>query len=117
MGIETQVAIAAVGSISTVLIALVIVALLVRLIGEQEDDVILHEIRNIRKEIKDCKTVNNYFIFDHTRNAIVGDTAGVINDQGEVTKFRKFDVDQKHRGKLVRVIVVLQDGEKSQIFG
>lgn len=115
-----QITIAAIGGVSTTIITLVILAVLIRLLPEQQDLEILSEIRLLREEVKAYsreRVVNhNYIIYDHTRNAIVGDVTGTVAKDGGVTKFRPFGIDSKHAGDRVRLLAILSDGEGANIF-
>ena len=119
MSPEIQLTIAAGGAVLSTLVTFVIVALLIRLIGEQEDSAILCEIRLLREEVasyKDRVVNHNYIIYDHTRNAIVGDVPATVSRVGGITPFRAWHIDPKHTGEKVRVLAILTDGEQSAIF-
>ena len=111
-----QLAIAAFGSIASTLTALAIVAILVRLLGEQQDTEILCEIRLLREEMKEHRRITNYIIFDHTANRIVGDVAGTVGPEGGVTKFRPFKIEPKYKAHRVRLLAILSDGEDAHLF-
>lgn len=111
-----QITIAAFGSVVSTLVALAIVAMLVRLLGEQQDTEILREIRLLRDEVRGYgERVNNFIIFDHTANRIVGDVAGTVGPEGEVTKFRPFGIEG-HTGHRVRLLAILSDGKEARLF-
>ena len=73
--------IAAVGSILSTVIALVIVAILVKFFGSSDNvqDKILQEIGLLRENLQ---VVHNFIILDSTRYAILGGRSGFINSDG-----------------------------------
>lgn len=112
-----QITVAAFGSVASAITALVIVAILVRLLGEQQDTEILREIRLLCNEVKGYgERVNNYIVFNHTANRIVGDVAGTVGPEGEVTKFRPLQIEKKYLGHRVRLLAILSDGEDAKLF-
>lgn len=73
--------IAAIGSVLSTVIALVIVAILVKFFGSSDNmqDEILQEIQLLRENLQ---VVRNFIILDSTRYAILGGRSGFIDSDG-----------------------------------
>jgi len=59
---------------------------------------------------------HNYIIYDHTRNAIIGDIPATVAKDGGVIGHRLWGIDPKYAGDRVRLLAILSDGEDSGLF-
>ena len=99
--------IAAVGSIMSTIIALVIVAILVKFFGSSDNvqDEILQEIHLLRENLQ---VVHNFIILDSTRYAILGGRSGFINSDGDPVPSKPWEELEleKYKGTPVLILAI-----------